>query len=91
MPWTAVETRSTFVAWATEPFAKGSRRAAVLQPEPRAGLVWVIYVLRSGHVEEERRSGGAFYDDAEDHPEGAIAWATWGAREIVRACHGVVS
>lgn len=90
--WIKVESRIGFVAWACEPFVRGAEyRAAILQPEPRVGLVWVIYAAHATGAEEVRRSGGAFYDDAQDHPEGAIAWATWGALKTLREHYGCAS
>lgn len=74
-----------FVAWATE--LEGSQRYAIIRNTPCPGLVWVRLRINEFEIVEERRSQGAFYDGAEDHPEGAVAWAIAGARarrEIVR-------
>lgn len=46
----------------------------IVQPWANAGLIWVI---------GKERSMGAFYDGADDHPEGALAWATWGAKKAI--------
>jgi hypothetical protein len=71
--WAAYEKRRGFIAWGP---ADGGFRYAVIQPAPGAGFVWVIVGLgERGGLHEYRRSMGAFYDGAEDHPEGALAWA----------------
>lgn len=88
--WQATEERDDFVAWATEPFKPSEHsgsvyRAAVLQPTPGDGLVWAVFVVWGGSVREDRRSGGAFYDGAEGHPEGALTWAKAWAVEYMAA------
>lgn len=90
--WASIEQLPTFAAWVCDPFThiNGSRyRAALLQPEFRSGLVWVVYVVTLNETpREERRSRGAFYDGAEDHPEGAVAWGTAWALEHLRKTYG---
>jgi hypothetical protein len=76
-----------FMAWATPiiRYTNGSRyRYAILQPEPHSGLRWAILrftlPLPGNLPELDQESSGAFYD-ADDHPEGALAWATAWARK----------
>jgi hypothetical protein len=85
--WALYEATPGFRAWATPSlFAKdgGRRRMAIIQPEPGAGLVWVLLAftnpLPGERPTEVRRSRGAFYDGAPDHPEGAVEWASGWAR-----------
>jgi hypothetical protein len=51
---------------------------------PFPGIGWAIptfdHLGRRDGVEE---SGGAFYDDCEDHPEGAYAWAEAACRSFI--------
>lgn len=73
-----VSGRVTFVAWAEPAFThtNGSRyRYAIERDSPTAGFVWVLYVATlEDDAREDTRSRGAFYDDAEEHPEGAREW-----------------
>lgn len=47
-----------------------------------SGYRWRVQApyLDSGHWEQ---SGGAFYDDEPDHPEGGIAWAEAAVRKLL--------
>lgn len=78
MSWKAVESRSAFVAWATE---GDDTRYAVVSRHPCPGLGWARFVKdHRGEAREVERNTGAFYDGADDHPEGAVAWAAASAR-----------
>lgn len=69
------ERHENFIAWANDPDANGWRYAIVWR-RPCPGIGWVR-VDRDGKVINE--SQGAFYDGADDHPEGAVEWARTGA------------
>ena len=54
-----------------------------------SGLRWRVPEYDPlGRYVGSRESSGAFYDDCEDHPEGAIAW---GVDCLVRFLEGAVS
>ncbi len=91
--WTTYERTQgrAFAAWLTDPWCgtNGARyRYAAIQEYRGSGLNWVllVYVLPlPGECPKEiRRSGGCFYDGTEEHPEGAIEWARWGAAAYQR-------
>lgn len=80
--WELFAAKPTFRAWACDPFThtNGARyRYAVVSRDPFPGLGWVclVYVAPlSGDLPRVcDESAGAFYDDAPDHPEGAVEWA----------------
>ena len=84
--WSLFEAKPTFRAWACDPFThtNGARyRYAVVSRDPFPGLGWVclVYVnpLAGTLPQVCDESAGAFYDGADDHPEGAIEWAKSGA------------
>jgi hypothetical protein len=84
-PWAVYETRPEFRAWVNDiPELEETDRYAVIKHDlssPSSGLAWVHLRSDGRKVTELTRSGGAFYDGADDHPEGAIEWASWGARK----------
>jgi len=57
----------------------------IIKPRtPYPGIGWFIPIY--SHLGERigvRESQGAFYDDCEDHPEGAYEWAAASARLFV--------
>lgn len=61
-----------FIRWVDTANPASSSRYAVVYRDPCPGIGWVL-VAGNGEVLGE--SHGAFYDNAADHPEGAIAWA----------------
>lgn len=65
-----------FLRWAEDGDPRTANRYAIVYRDPCAGIGWVL-VAGDGRV--LRESQGAFYDNAADHPEGAIAWATTSA------------
>ena len=69
-----------FVEWAEPPPANSSeeRYAIVSRPYGTAGIAWAR-VSPNPDVSPEY-SSGRFYDDAHDHPEGAVAWARAAAK-----------
>jgi len=84
--WSLFEALPKFHAWACDPFThtNGARyRYAVVSRAPFPGLGWVCLVYVNPLSSELPRvcdeSAGAFYDGADDHPEGAIEWAKAGA------------
>jgi len=91
--WDLFEVLPKFRAWVCDPFVyiNGSRyRFAVVDRTPYSGLGWVCLVytrpLRGAMPEVTDESGGAFYEGADDHPEGAIEWAKKSALAVkVRA------
>lgn len=51
---------------------------------PYPGVRWRIpRVDLLGRPDGHFQSAGAFYDGADDHPEGAVAWAREGLRRFV--------
>src|SRR5688572_13960589 len=55
----------------------------VASRHPYSGIGWTL--LFGGGLTEE--SGGAFYDDAPDHPEGAFAWAESAVKRRIDKIH----
>lgn len=55
----------------------------VASRHPYSGIGWTL--LFAGGREED--SGGAFYDDAPDHPEGAFAWAESAVKRRIDKIH----
>lgn len=51
---------------------------------PFPGVGWAVptfdHLSRPAGMQE---SGGAFYDNCEDHPEGAVAWAEAACRSFI--------
>lgn len=51
---------------------------------PCPGIGWAVPTFdHLGKPTGLRESGGAFYEDAEDHPEGAYAWAENACRRFI--------
>lgn len=75
-----------FAAWACDPYVGTggcTYRYAIVQPYHGAGLRWqrLVVVLPGTSAECVATSHGAFYDGADDHPEGAVEWARAWAME----------
>lgn len=53
---------------------------------PCPGIGWAVPTYdHLGRRTGLKTSGGAFYDDCEDHPEGAYAWAEAACRRYIDA------
>lgn len=50
---------------------------------------WRLFLPEWGRI-RKHESPGAFYGGIEDHPEGAIEWAIWGAKRTIDKMAGVV-
>lgn len=75
--------RPGFKAWAYEGGPDDNRRVAVIKDPGFSGLRWADLYVDRGDVKTFRSSSGAFYDDSDDHPEGALEWAKSSARAYV--------
>ena len=80
--------RNIFLAWACDPFEAENGawfRYAIVSRSPCPGVGWIELCCSSdmtGLPSITRESGGAFYDDSPDHPEGSIEWAKTSARAV---------
>jgi len=51
---------------------------------PFPGIGWAIPTFdHLGRPDGHKESSGAFYDDCDDHPEGAYAWAEASCRRVI--------
>ena len=77
-----------FIKWVDEKSLRstsGARfRYAIVNRTPYSGIGWVLLCfvlpLKGDRPQIVTESTGAFYDGAEDHPEGAVEWAVSGAK-----------
>ena len=66
---------------------RGEHRGIAFTIEPRTpcpGVGWSIETFdHLGRRGAPHKSAGAFYDDCEDHPEGAYSWAEAACRRAI--------